>query len=492
MVADSIIMYSNVSSTVYPPSTNLQIKNNTRNRTGAFLQNIGDGRTRFSYAIDSAYSSADTLYLLRAAKDTSKHFIGGGAAGWRLTGNAGTNSGNFIGTTDNKPVNIAANNKVIARADTATALVLYPDNSRAMGSLLHLHATNFAINPTVRAKIQSGNQFGGNGSGTLREQDEEGAIFFAAGGNPIFEINSGQNNNLLLRSADGKIELDQADGFYQLNNIPSSNDAADSMLVIKRNGMLGKRKVAAGGTSSQWTTSSPGIYYASPVSIGTSTVNSNQSLLIAGTQVIKNPNVNNSNSIEVQDAAGNILAYIRRDGFVSGQYIGTADNNTAMFNQSYAPSGFGINVVQGKSMSWNAGAWYGAPIAALYSNTAGVIEINNGTPGTGNYADLILKNIKATGSLALSYVKKTASYNANVDDYTIDFTSGSTLTLPAASGCAGRIYVFVNRTGGFMNVATTGGDTVPGGPGSGAVYGWDQAWHFQSDGSSKWIIIATR
>jgi len=51
-------------------NTQLRIKNSTRSRTGAFLQNFNDGRTRFAWAIDSAWVSSGYLKLSRATHDT--------------------------------------------------------------------------------------------------------------------------------------------------------------------------------------------------------------------------------------------------------------------------------------------------------------------------------------------------------------------------------------------------------------------------------------
>jgi len=70
--ADSIEFGSNSAGN----NTQFRIKNSTRNRTGAFLLNFNDGRTRFAYALDSASVSNDTLFLYRANHDTVKARLG--------------------------------------------------------------------------------------------------------------------------------------------------------------------------------------------------------------------------------------------------------------------------------------------------------------------------------------------------------------------------------------------------------------------------------
>ena len=44
---------------------------------------------------------------------------GGGGSGWSLTGNAGTTSSNFIGTTDNQPLSFRVNNRWAGRLTTS-------------------------------------------------------------------------------------------------------------------------------------------------------------------------------------------------------------------------------------------------------------------------------------------------------------------------------------------------------------------------------------
>lgn len=206
-------------------------------------------------------------------------------------------------------------------------------------------------------------------------------------------------------------------GTVRLAGLTPSANAGDSMLVVNSaNGDIGMRAIP-NSIPSQWTSSSPGIYHTDPVSIGTSTVNSSQALLLVGTQVIKNASANNANAIEAQDNSGTVLAYIRRDGLIAGQYLGTADNVTAMLNQGYPSSGYGINIAGGKLLSWNSGAWYGTPLAAFYSNSSGLIEVNNGT--SGQYRDLKFRTAFVTGDIinvATSKTPTSATDTGNAGD----------------------------------------------------------------------------
>ena len=92
-------------------SAELIIENHTQNVPG-FLFNTGNGRTVFKKALSKIN---DSLYLI--GTDTLKVLPAGNV--WSVNGNAGTVSGtNFIGTTDNVPLNFRVNNISAGRIDT--------------------------------------------------------------------------------------------------------------------------------------------------------------------------------------------------------------------------------------------------------------------------------------------------------------------------------------------------------------------------------------
>lgn len=86
----------------------LILENGTRNVNG-FLYNKGNGRTEFRKALIKVN---DSLYLIGA--DSLKMSSSSNSSGnaWLLTGNNGTDTSiNFIGTTDNVPLNFRVNNQ---------------------------------------------------------------------------------------------------------------------------------------------------------------------------------------------------------------------------------------------------------------------------------------------------------------------------------------------------------------------------------------------
>src|SRR5690606_37455953 len=61
-------------------NTTVQIENSTKNLTNSFLQNYGEGRTRFAYALDSVWISGDSIKF-RYGLDTLSFEKGGGTPG---------------------------------------------------------------------------------------------------------------------------------------------------------------------------------------------------------------------------------------------------------------------------------------------------------------------------------------------------------------------------------------------------------------------------
>ncbi len=103
--ADSIEFGSNSAGN----NTQLRIKNSTRNLTGAFLQNHWDGRTRFAWALDRAVVSNDTLFLYRAAHDTTVVPLGTASAITSITATPPLSVTGFTPTIPNIHIAAASN-----------------------------------------------------------------------------------------------------------------------------------------------------------------------------------------------------------------------------------------------------------------------------------------------------------------------------------------------------------------------------------------------
>jgi len=80
-------------------SAELILENSTKNIKG-FLYNKGNGRTEFRKGLvmshDTLFCGSDTFHI--------------GGTFWKLSGNSGTNSSNFVGTTDNVSLNFRTHN----------------------------------------------------------------------------------------------------------------------------------------------------------------------------------------------------------------------------------------------------------------------------------------------------------------------------------------------------------------------------------------------
>jgi len=168
----------------------------------------------------------------------------------------------------------------------------------------------------------------------------------------------------------------------------------------------------------------------------------------------------NSDVVEVVNGSNNAFKSLKADKFFSGAsnaynfsaggWIGSGNNSdTLQVNTGSATYGLagcaGITIYGRSNTSLDL---------RLERNAAGVAEINNGTAGT--YRDLKLRNLIASGNLATGISAKTANYTATANDGTIevDATSGAvTITLPAVSGAAGRIYV-IKKTDASANAVT--------------------------------------
>ncbi len=130
---------------------------------------------------------------------------------------------------------------------------------------------------------------------------------------------------------------------------------------------------------------------------------------------------------------------------------------------------FGVQVTgaSGKGFTWSSTDPSAATSSdtGLMRNAAGVVEVTNGNQNT--YRDLKLRNFLGTGNLATGIAAKTSSYTLTANDGTVtaDATSGAiTLTLPAVSGCNGRIYVLkrLNSGANAVTVAANAAETIDG------------------------------
>jgi hypothetical protein len=96
----------------------------------------------------------------------------------------------------------------------------------------------------------------------------------------------------------------------------------------------------------------------------------------------------------------------------------------------------------------------GNSLVITHSNSTFDLFVNtSGNVGIGTNS--VNSTLQVNGSVAASINTQSGSYTLASTDYCVIYTgSGSTFTLPAASGCTGRIYMLVNQGTGTLNTST--------------------------------------
>jgi hypothetical protein len=153
------------------------------------------------------------------------------------------------------------------------------------------------------------------------------------------------------------------------------------------------------------------------------------------------------------------------DGTTLGQLKVTANNTELSSNGT-------------SGMQFSTGA---SPAARMTVTQAGSVGIATATPNA---------KFHVAGSMAMPISTQSADYTATLDDHTLilDCTGGPrTLTLPAASSCAGRTYIVIkgDPTGNVLTFSTpvklSTLQTMP-------SVNYNVRLHVQSDGTNWWLI----
>ena len=170
-------------------------------RNGAW---VGDG----AVAIDTV----NNLFYFRSGG--SWHSTSSGA-GWLLTGNSGTTSSNFIGTTDNQPLSFRVNNRWAGRIYT-NGSVFIGDSSGVNNSALN----NAGFGRYSLYNNTTGSYNTGSGAyslyGNTTGLDNTGSGAYSLYSNTSGEGNTGSGAYSLYSNIDG--ELNTGSGVYSLGN----------------------------------------------------------------------------------------------------------------------------------------------------------------------------------------------------------------------------------------------------------------------------------
>jgi hypothetical protein len=160
----------------------------------------------------------------------------------------------------------------------------------------------------------------------------------------------------------------------------------------------------------------------------------------------------------ILNGANNAYIYSTGNDFIIGN--GTASKNLIFFNGGYATTNERLRI----HSSGNVGVATAAPTSTL----------------------------QVTGSVAKSITVKTASYTATAADHSIicNNTGGAiTISLPAAGGCTGRIYIIKKVSGILLNVTIdpNASETIDGGS-TRVLTMQNEGVMIQSDGSNWYVI----
>lgn len=137
-------------------------------------------------------------------------------------------------------------------------------------------------------------------------------------------------------------------------------------------------------------------------------------------------------SHKLQVNATGAVAYVSM-GDIAGSgpllYLGSTGSNVYVNSRSNHPLEFFVSIV-----------------SRAIITTGGLFGITNGSPTS---------NLHLGGSFATPITAKTGSYTLTSTDHTVTFNGTSlTATLPAASGCTGRMYTIINYNASSLTVST--------------------------------------
>lgn len=373
-------------------------------------------------------------------------------SGWSTTGNSGTTAGtNFMGTTDNKDVVIKTNNSEVLRMTT--------------GNFVGINVSS----PEFRLHIEDP---AGVDADVLMRNYKNG-VSSAPG--------------LVLQSAAGT----RASPVRVVNN--------DALGIIRFGGYDGSAfnsgtcaEIISSSTQS-WTTSAHGSKITFKTIPNSSVTNYIRMVIDEsgnigiGNNVTSDPLYN----LDIDGKSGGTGDPIRLQGLNAGSLSDSivSSNNGVLRRLSIA------QVTGGGSSDWsttgNSGTTAGTNFIGTTDNRDLVFKTNNAEEmriSSGGYVGINTNSPNAyldvNGSVAQAITTTSSNLTLNDTHYTVIITSGSpTITLPAASSCARRMYVIVKRTSGSSTISTYNAFS-----GTSTTISANSAMTLQSDGSNWYRI----
>ncbi len=355
-----------------------------------------------------------------------------GSSGWGLTGNTGTvDATNFIGTTDNVPLNFKVNNLKAGKIDQIYGNSFYGNksgNSTVGGTLTGRN--NSAIGNEALLSNASGNNNNALGASALR--NTTGSNNTGVGSLTLNNNTAGSNNSGFGIGADvgsGSLTNATAIGAQAIVNTSNTIQLGNNAVTEVRMGVGNTATVVTGGlqvtggtpaAGKVLTSDATGVATWQTAGGGTGWGLTGNSGTVDGTNFIGttdnvpfNIRVNNQKSGRIDINLGNTFY-----GYRSGNFNTTGGNNTAFgYDALYSNSGGTYNTATGNYALYLSNGGYDNTadgFNALYGNTLG-----NGNTGVGSgsmQSNKTGSNGTAIGARAMFYANNTTSpfTNSNV------------------------------------------------------------------------------
>ncbi len=362
---------------------------------------------------------------------------GGSSAAWNISGNAGTNPAtNFIGTTDNQPLQFRVNNQPAGRLSTTNAAMGV--NALANNTS---GASNTALGISALTNNTTGNENTAAGSFALTS-NSTGTGNAAFGSNALLNNNTGNDNTATGSSAlrsntggagntgIGNVALysnttgneNTALGTYSLYNNTTGNGSTALGAYALQSNTVGQNNTALGnsalfGNTSGYNNTATGVGALSGNSIGSNnTANGSDALLsntsgFGNTAIGKNVLKNNTSG-ELNTAVGTYVLGSNTSGSYNAAIgaWGTMGQNTIGSNNAALGYNALFNNVEGNNNTANG-------LHALFSNVSG-----SWNTCIGDRSDVSVNNLNGASSFGTQAI--TNADNKIVLGYTTGMTIG--------------------------------------------------------------------
>lgn len=393
---------------------------------------VWDGTGWMAVKMDIPKATADTSY-------------------WTVKGNASTNSNdNFLGTTDNHPLLIKVNNTKAG----------YIDSTGGNGS------ASFGLDAVQNNLTGAYTGVDNTAFGNYAMQNiTTGSWNVAVGKQALLSLTTGGTNTAVGQYALGSNVAgwnNTAIGQSALASNTASSNTAIGQAAMNAN-TTGSNNIGIGASALNGNTTGSNNTAIGQDAMSVSTVAGNYNVAIGPSALRNNTASNNiaigQNTLIATTSGGNNTV-IGHQGLINNTtgtdntVIGSSAGGTLTTGSNNILIGSGINVSSGTASN-----------TVNIGNTVYAINTNASTRKVGINQSTPTSTLHVSGSLSMSIT--TTSSNLTLDDthYTVIINGGTpTITLPAASGVTGRIYVIVNQTAGartitsyqnFSNSATT-------------------------------------